>query len=352
MYKCRKYGNFEESGIRKELKMTNFTIKGTGSYIPEFVLDNEILEKMVDTSDEWITKRVGVKERRISQGESTWYMGKIAAERAIEDANISKDDIGLIMVSTVTPDYYFPSAAAIIQGELGIKNAACFDVSAACTGFIYCLDIAEKYIKTGVYKNILIISSEILSKVVDYSDRSTCVLFGDAAGACVVSAEGEGKMLSSYIAADGTGAGRITSKALAVNSPFVNEEYVARFDIFPETTDNRFRQDGQEVFKFAVNAMCTSCEEVMKRAGLTVDEIDFLIPHQANVRIIDFATKKLKLDSKKVAKTIKNYGNTSSASIPVALDLLKKEGKIKRGDKIIFSGFGSGLTYGATLIKF
>lgn len=332
--------------------MTNFTIKGIGSYIPDFVLDNSMLEKMVDTSDEWITKRVGVKERRISQGETTWYMAKAAAERAIENAKISKDDIDMIIVSTATPDYYFPSTAAIVQGELGMKNVPCFDISAACTGFIYCLDIAEKYLMAGVYKNILIISSEILSKVVDYTDRSSCVLFGDAAGACVVSSEGDGKMLAAYINADGSGSGRITSKALAPSSPFVKEELVSKYDIFPETTDNRFRQDGQEVFKFAVNAMCSSCETVIEKAGLTIEDVDFIIPHQANIRIIDFAVKKLKIDKEKIATTIINYGNTSSASIPVALDLMVKERKIKRGDKVVFSGFGSGLTFGAALIEF
>ncbi len=332
--------------------MTDFTIKGIGSYIPDFVLDNAMLEKMVDTTDEWITKRVGVKERRISTGESTWYMAKMAAERAIENAKINKGEIDMIILSTATPDYFFPSASAIVQGELGLSNIPCFDISAACTGFIYALDIAEKYLMSKAMKNILIISSEILSKVVDYEDRGSCVLFGDAAGACVVSSEGSGKMLASVIHADGSGAGRITSKALPSKSPFTNPETEAKFDIFPQTTDSRFRQDGQEVFKFAVNAMCSSCEDVLNKAGLTIDDIDFLIPHQANVRIIDFASKRLKIDKSKVAETLVKYGNTSSASIPVALDLMVKEEKIKRGDRIILSGFGSGLTYGAVMLKF
>ena len=326
-------------------------IIGTGAYLPEFILDNQKLEELVETSDEWITTRTGIKKRCISTGEPTWYMAKKAAEKALDMAKVKAEDIDLVMVSTATPDYFFPSVSCVIQGELGMKNAACFDVNAACTGFIYCLDIAEKYLTTGTYETILIVSSETLSKVTDYTDRSTCVLFGDGAGACVLSAKGEGRMLASYLKADGTGGGTLTSKALEVNNPFVSEDKKKKLEKYPQATDHYLRMQGQEVFKFATRAMVEACKVVVEAGGLTFEDIDYLIPHQANTRILDYAAKKLGMAPEKVSDTLVELGNTSSSSIPIALDLLMRQGSLQKKNRVVLTGFGSGLTYGAILLE-
>lgn len=331
--------------------MTNFNICGIGTYIPEYVLTNEELSGMVDTNDEWITKRVGIKERHISQGETVWQMGKCAALQALKDANRNPEDIDMIIATTATPDFFYPSLSCLIQKEIKAVNAFCFDLTAGCSGFIYAADVAEKYLRTGEYSNILIVCSECLSAVTDYTDRSTCVLFGDGAGACIVTAQGEGKMLASYLASEGEGGFSLYAKAITNHSPFVKPEIAEQYDAFPECRDHFLKMDGAEVYKFATRAMVHACQKVCEKAGITIDEVDYIIPHQANERIIDFAVKRLKVNPEKAIKTIQQYGNTSSASNLLCFESLIKQGKPQKGDKVIFTAFGAGLTYGAFLLE-
>lgn len=331
--------------------MSNFNICGVGTYIPEYILTNEELSTMVETNDEWITKRVGIKERHISQGEPTWYMGKNAALMAMKHAKINAEDIDMIIATTATPDFFYPSLSCLVQKEIKAVNAFCFDLTAGCSGFIYAADVAEKYLRTGEYENILIVSSECLSAVTDYSDRSTCVLFGDGAGACIVSSKGEGKMLASYLASEGEGGFSLYSKAIVNHSPFAKPEIAEKYDAFPNCNDSFLKMDGAEVYKFATRAMVYACQKVCDKAGISIDDVDYVIPHQANERIIDFAVKRLKLTPEKAVKTIQQYGNTSSASNLLCFDHLMKQGKPQKGDKVIFTAFGAGLTYGAFLLE-
>ncbi len=331
--------------------MSNFSIKGIGTYLPEYVLTNEELSGMVDTNDEWITKRVGIKERRISQGETAWYMGKCAAEQALKDAKMSADKIDLILATTATPDFFYPSLSCLIQKEIKAEHAVCFDLVAGCSGFVFAADVAEKYLRTDVYQNILIVNSERLSAVTDYADRSTCVLFGDGAGACVVSSEGDGKMLSSYLASEGEGGFTLFAKAVENHSPFVKPEIAEKYDDAPQCHDIFLRMDGPEVYKFATRAMTEACLKVCEKAGINIADVDYIIPHQANERIIDYAIKRLKISPEKVIKTIQKYGNTSSSSNLLCFDTLYGNNKLNRGDKVIFTAFGAGLTYGAFLLE-
>ncbi len=331
--------------------MPNFNICGVGTYIPDYVLTNEELSSMVDTNDEWITKRVGIKERHVSQGETTCYMGTCAAMQALENAGMLPEDIEMIIATTATPDFFYPSLSCLIQREIKADNAFCFDLTAGCSGFIYAADVAEKYLRTGEYKNILIVNSECLSAVTDYTDRSTCVLFGDGAGACVVSSEGNGKMLSSYLASEGDDNLALYAKAVTNHSPFVRPEEAVKYRMNLQDENYFLHMDGAEVYKFATRAMVESCRQVCEKAGLTIDEVDYVIAHQANERIIDFAVKKLKIDPQKAVKTIQYYGNTSSSSNLLCFDSLLKQNKLKKGDKIIFTAFGAGLTYGAFLLE-
>lgn len=322
-------------------------ISGTGSYLPEKILTNEDFSAFVETSDEWITSRTGIKERHISTGEATWEMGLIAAKNALENAGIDPLEIDLIIATTITPDYFLPSMSCIIQGKIGAKNAFAFDMNAACSGFVYALDNAACYIAAGKAKKALIISSETISKLLDYSDRSTCVLFGDGAAAVVVEASENDDMPSSCLKSEGEGAKYLVSRALKNDTPFGTDTS----DIVENLNKHYFYMDGKEVFKFATRAMPAAIEDCLTQANLKATDIDFFVPHQANKRIIDFVSSKYGYDKEKTIIGLDRFGNTSSASIPILLDELNREGKLKKGDLLMLTGFGAGLTYGAAIIR-
>ena len=318
-------------------------IMGTGSYVPERILTNNDLAKIVDTNDEWITTRTGIRERRIaSDDEATSDLAFKAAEKAIMDAGIDKNEIELIIVATMTQDHLTPSTAALVQDKLGIKAAA-FDVSAACTGFIYGFTAGYSFIKAGIYKKVLVIGAETMSRVTDWEDRGTCILFGDGAGAVVLGEVETGGFLASHLAADGSGACELIVPAGG-----------SRKAATAETIENRevyLKMNGREIFKFAVKAFPESVENVLTQQNLIADDIDIFIPHQANVRIIEAIAKRFKQPLDKFFVNLHKYGNTSGASIPIALDEASKEGRFKKGDKIVATGFGGGLTYGSILFE-
>lgn len=330
--------------------MSGIDIIGTGSYIPEFVADNNKFSEILDTSDEWITPRTGIKERRILTDKPNYYMGTQAAKNALADAGASAKDIGLILVSTCSPDFFYPSASCLIQKAIGADNAACIDVNSACTGFITALDVAQKYLAADPSMKILVVATEKLSSQLDYTDRSMCILFGDGAGAAVVT--GSDKSFYSTLGAAGDEFKALYCKVnYQSNCPWygdIDAFYENRFDT--EAKKKYLQSDGHAVYKFAVNAMNSAVRTVLDKAGCTADDIDFVIPHQANLRIIDKATELLGVSPDKVYKNIHKYGNVSSACIPLALDELNKEGRLHSGMKVCFVGFGAGLTYGAILM--
>ncbi|HFI2421761.1 beta-ketoacyl-ACP synthase III [Bacillus paranthracis] len=306
----------------------NVGILGIGRYVPEKVVTNHDLEKIMDTSDEWIRTRTGIAERRIADDTiDTSYMAVEASKKALEDAGISGGDIDLILVATVTPDRAFPAVACVIQEAIGAKHAAAMDLSAACAGFMYGMITAQQFIQTGTYKNILVVGSDKLSKIVDWNDRNTAVLFGDGAGAIVMGAVSEGKgVLSFELGADGSGGKHL-----------YQDEYVM--------------MNGREVFKFAVRQLGDSCLRVLDKAGLTKEDVDFLVPHQANIRIMESARERLNLPQEKMSMTIEKFGNTSASSIPIAMVEELQNGRIQDGDLIILVGFGGGLTWGAVALR-
>ncbi len=320
-------------------------IIGTGSYLPEKVLTNFDLEKMVDTSNEWIIKRTGISERRILDEDAPSYsMGIEAAKRALENANLQAEDIDLIVFATITDDYYTPSAGCIIQGAIGACNAIAFDVNAACTGFIYALVVAQQFITSGKFKNALVIGCEALSKITDWKDRNTCILFGDGAGAAVLSQVDEGYgILNSFLGTDGT-------SGMVLNAPslYITEEEKERRQ---NGKLNSLWMDGTEVFKFAVKTMSNATLKVLEELNMSVDDLQHIFPHQANTRIIDGAIKKLGIPDDKLYYIIHKYGNISSASVPVALDEANREGRLKKGDNLVLVGFGGGLTWGSIVLK-
>ncbi|WP_024614532.1 beta-ketoacyl-ACP synthase III [Clostridium sp. Ade.TY] len=324
--------------------MNKVKIKGVGSYVPSRIVTNDDLSKLVDTNNEWIVDRTGICERRISDGEDTSSIAYKAAKLALKDAAVKGEELDLIIVATITPDYFTPSVACILQKELNAKNATAFDINAACTGFIYALEVGESLLKTGRYKNALIIGAETLSKIVDWTDRSTCVLFGDGAGACVIESlnDSESGIINTYSISEGENGDALLCGANDVRSPFVLKE---------ETKSKYVSMNGREVFRFATKAMVDSVKNVLKDTGYTLEDINYVIPHQANLRIIDYAAKKLKLPIEKFYTNLSKLGNTSSASVPMALAQLYNENKLKPGDLIVLVGFGGGLTCGATLIK-
>ncbi|HDR7654828.1 beta-ketoacyl-ACP synthase III [Bacillus wiedmannii] len=306
----------------------NVGILGIGRYVPEKVVTNHDLEKIVDTSDEWIRTRTGIAERRIADDTiDTSYMAVEASKKALEDAGISGEDIDLILVATVTPDRAFPAVACVIQEAIGAKHAAAMDLSAACAGFMYGMITAQQFIQTGTYKNVLVVGSDKLSKIVDWNDRNTAVLFGDGAGAIVMGAVAEGRgVLSFELGADGSGGKHL-----------YQDEYVM--------------MNGREVFKFAVRQLGDSCLRVLEKAGLTKEDVDFLVPHQANIRIMESARERLNLPQEKMSMTIEKFGNTSASSIPIAMVEELQNGRIQDGDLIILVGFGGGLTWGAVALR-
>jgi 3-oxoacyl-[acyl-carrier-protein] synthase-3 len=320
-------------------------IIGTGSYLPERVLSNSDLEKMVDTNDEWIVSRTGMRERRIARSdEFSSDMGTAAARLALTDARLAPDDIDFIIVATLTPDYLCPNTACLIQQSLGAKRAGAVDVSAACTGFLYALAMAQSFVEAGMYRNILIVVAEKLSSVTNYKDRSTCILFGDGAGACVVSSQGSGLAISSIrLGADGEQA-----KLLVV--PAGGCRLLASAEI---VTNDQFyiQMAGNEVFRHAVRRMEVACKECLEAAQLQERDISWLIPHQANLRIIDAIAKRFEhLPPERIYKTIHKYGNTSAATVIIALDELQKQQQIKDGERILLTAFGGGFTWGACLL--
>lgn len=323
--------------------MNKVSILGTGSYVPENIISNDDLSKIVDTSDEWITTRTGISQRHISGGEETWQLGAAAAQNAINNSGIKAEDIDLIICATITPENMMPSTACKIQAEIGAVNAAAFDISAACSGYVFGIITGAQFIKTGLYKNVCIIGSETLSKVIDWTDRSTCVLFGDGAGAMILGCGDEYEICESSMISNGSKGDILTLKAF----PFKN----IITDKTSEYTDAYIHMDGQEVFKFAVKAMSAQIKKVTIEAGLTFDDITYIIPHQANIRIISFAAKTLGIQEEKFLVNLKDYGNTSSASIGIALDELVRKKTLKKGDKLILAGFGGGMSAGAVLVR-
>lgn len=318
-------------------------IIGTGMYVPDKILTNDELEKIVDTSDEWIYSRTGIKERRIST-EHTSILGKKSVENLLSNVNKDPLDIDLIIFCTLSPDNNTPSCACLIQKYIGAKNATAFDINAACTGFIYGIVIADSLIKTGKYKNAVVVGGEVLSKLVDWKDRNTCVLFGDGAGSVLLEASNEESsgIIDTYTRSVGEKALSLISEGIQVTNTEIIKD---------ENKDHYIHMDGREVFKFAVVAMLESIDKLLKSNNLSIEDIKYIVPHQANIRIIDAAAQKLKVSIDKFFTNLHKYGNTSAASIPIALDELNKEGKVHKGDYIILVGFGGGLTYGSVLIK-
>lgn len=322
--------------------MTYSRITGTGGYLPERVLTNADLEKMVDTSDEWIRDRTGIEKRHLAaDGETTCDLAEQAARRAMQMAGRKAKDIDLVIVATTTPDRVFPSTACLLQQRLDIHGCAAFDVQAVCTGFVYALGVADKFIRTGSAKCALVVGAETLSRIVDWNDRGTCVLFGDGAGAVILEASDEPGILSTHLHADG-------SYESLLNVPAgISQDYdrLKKGEAFIEMR-------GNEVFKMAVNTLGRIVDETLKANGLHKGDVDWLVPHQANTRIIAATAKKLKMSMDHVVVTVNQHGNTSAASVPLALDVAVRDGRIKPGETVLLEAFGGGFTWGSALLKF
>ncbi|WP_127604598.1 MULTISPECIES: beta-ketoacyl-ACP synthase III [Paenibacillus] len=319
-------------------------IIGTGKYVPERVLTNQELEQMVETNDEWIVSRTGIRERRLASSEqATSDLAYEAALIALRNAGVSAENLDLIIVATVTPDMSFPSTSCILQEKLGAKKAAAFDLSAACSGFIYGLATGSNFIATGVYKNVLVVGAECLSRITDYTDRNTCILFGDGAGAVVLGQVPEGRGFKSFeLGADGTGGPLLRVAAGGSRCPATPETLQGK--------DHFIYMAGAEVFKFAVRIMGGAAEEALRKAGLEKSDIDLLVPHQANIRIIQSSLQRLELSEDKCMINLDKYGNMSAASIPVALAEAVEAGRVREGDCVVLVGFGGGLTWGASVL--
>lgn len=318
--------------------MTYSRIVGTGSYLPEKILTNADLEAMVDTSDEWIRSRTGITQRHIAaDGETTCDLSEQAARRAMDAAGVGPDDIDLIIVATTTPDRVFPSTACLLQQRLDIHGCPAFDVQAVCTGFIYALSVADKFIHAGGVRNALVIGAETLSRIVDWSDRTTCVLFGDGAGAVVLQASDEPGVLSTHLHADGSYEHLLTVPA-GTSVGYEQDAYIY--------------MKGNEVFKMAVNTLGRIVDETLEANDMEKADVDWLVPHQANVRIIQATARKLKMPMDRVVMTVAQQGNTSAASVPLALDTAVRDGRIKPGETLLMEAFGGGFTWGSVLVRF
>ncbi|MGW8287588.1 MAG: beta-ketoacyl-ACP synthase III [Desulfobulbales bacterium] len=326
------------------------TIIGTGSYLPKHILTNEELEKIVDTSDEWINTRTGIKARRIAgAGEETSKMASQAALNAMAMAGVTAPELDMIIVGTITPEMVMPSCACLVQKEIGAENAFAFDVSAACSGFVYALEIADRYIKNAPDMKILVIGAETLSARVDWQDRNTCVLFGDGAGACVVTgSKTDTGLLASQLYSDGR-LWQLLSLDAAPRRycPVVDYGTVPDHNSFCD--GSAFNMVGKDVFKYAVREMGDAVENLLNREGFSVKDIDLMVPHQANIRILKSLSERVNLPFKKVYTTIQKYGNSSAATVPVALDEANREGRLKKGNLLLFSVFGGGFTWGVVL---
>jgi 3-oxoacyl-[acyl-carrier-protein] synthase III len=313
---------------------------GTGSCLPGSPVGNDdLVARGIDTSDEWIFTRTGIRSRYLAEpGTTSGDLGLIAAQRALEMAAVTASEIDLIIVATSTPDFIFPSTACLIQGRLGNRGAAAFDVQAVCSGFVYALGIAEKFIRSGSHRKALVIGTEVFSRILDWNDRGTCVLFGDGAGAVVLEASDKPGLLATALHADGTQSGILNVPGQVCGGRVTGDPFL--------------RMDGQAVFKFAVRVLADVAEEVCQTAGVATGEVDWLIPHQANIRIIEATGRKLGVDRDKVIVTVDRHGNTSAASVPLALDEAVRDGRIRRGQKVLLEGVGGGFTWGAALLEF
>lgn len=324
-------------------------ILGTGSYLPETVVENEAFSAIVDTSDEWIVKHSGIHRRHFQNG-PTYEMAVKAGTAALEAASLTPDQIDLILCTTVSGDYDTPAMACVVQGLLGAKNAVAFDINAACAGFVYGLDLANLYLQHG-YRRILLISAEQLSRITDFTDRSTCVLFGDGAGAVVL--EGDDSPFVSALGADGAGVNALFARKPDNSNPFLKEQRtLSEADGFPEGKPGMIHMAGQAVYKFAVTAMPAAVRKACEKANLAPEALDWIIPHQANLRIIQTAISALKLPEEKFICNIGESANISSACIPVALDQAVRDGRIRRGQTVCAVGFGAGLVYGSAIFKY
>lgn len=315
-------------------------ITGTGSYLPEHIVTNDDLAKLVDTSDEWIASRTGIRNRRIVTGESGADMAAAAAAEALKDAGMDGEELDLILVATCSSDFQFPSTACLVQKAIKATRAVAFDLSAACSGFLFALHTAQAYIRAGIYKNVLLVGVEVLSKLIDWKDRSTCVLFGDGAGAAVITAADRG--LEGFVQwSDGAGGGVLTCPGKGMDHPW--KENVPK--------NGYIQMNGQEVFRFAVKKVPECIRQVTEKTGTPLEEIDWFLLHQANSRIIQSVAKRLGVPEEKFPMNMEQYGNTSAASIPILLDEMNKKGMLQPGQKIILSGFGAGLTWGAAQLE-
>ena len=313
---------------------------GTGSCLPgNPVTNNDLAARGIDTNDEWVVTRTGIRSRYLAEpGTTSSELGLVAAQRALEMANVAASDLDLIIVATSTPDFIFPSTACLIQGKLGNKGAAAFDVQAVCSGFAYALGIADKFIRSGSHKKVLVIGAEVFSRILDWSDRGTCVLFGDGAGAVVLEASEKPGILATAMHADGSLSGILNVPGQIAGGQVIGDPFL--------------RMDGPAVFKFAVRVLADIAEEVCQVAGIKTCDVDWLIPHQANIRIIEATGKRLGIDREKVIVTVAHHGNTSAASVPLALDEAVRDGRIQRGQKVLVEGVGGGFTWGAALFEF
>ncbi len=323
--------------------MSYSRIVGTGSYLPEKILTNDDISKFVDTSDEWIRERTGIRQRHVAaDGQTTSDLGYEAAVRALKAAGVDASDIDLLIVGTTTPDVIFPSTACLIQHRLGANGCAAFDVNAACSGFIYALGVADKFIRSGASRTALVIGAETLTRMLDWSDRGTCVLFADGAGAVVLKADAEAGILSTHLHADGAYR-HLLHNPVGVSVGFKPEE---------KNVGVRVMMTGNEVFKVAVKTLDAVVEETLAANNLDKSAIDWLIPHQANLRIIEATARRLAMPMERVIVTVDRHGNTSSASVPLALDEAVQSGKIKRGELLLMEAFGGGFTWGSALVRF
>jgi 3-oxoacyl-[acyl-carrier-protein] synthase-3 len=318
-------------------------IVGTGSYLPEKVLTNADLEKMVDTTDEWIVSRSGIRERHVAaEGETTCDLAFHAATRALEAAGMKGEEIELVVLGTTTPDIIFPSTACLLQHRLGANGCPAFDVNAACSGFVYALSIADQFIRSGMVKNALVVGAETLTRMIDWSDRGTCVLFGDGAGAVVLKADSEAGIISTHLHADGG------KKELLYNPKGVS----VGFDTSLPNAGVKVLMAGSDVFKYAVKALDSVVDETLKANKLDKHDLDWLIPHQANLRIIEATAKRLDMPMERVIITVDRHGNTSAGSVPLALDEAVRSGKVQRGQLLLLEAFGGGFTWGSALIRY
>ncbi|MGE3608781.1 MAG: beta-ketoacyl-ACP synthase III [Bacteriovoracaceae bacterium] len=334
------------------MKLWQTKILGTGSFVPEKIVTNDDIAKMVDTNHQWIVERTGIHTRRISdpsKGETPSGMAKIAAEKAIKAANLTPNDIELILFSVTLPDQFFPNTACLLQEKLGMtNNCACLDINAACTGWIYGLPMADALIKTGVYKNILLVGAEMTSSFNNWTDRNTCILFGDGCGAVVLGRaeeNEESKVFTSVLGADSSKKDHLKLEAGGSAKRITHE-------VLERNEANSVQMNGQEVFKAAVKTMAAHCEKVIKDSGKDMNDVTWFIPHQANLRIIEAVGNRFNFPQEKVIVNVDKYANTSSASIPIALDEAVRSGKIKRGDNLLLAAFGAGLTSGAIFLKY